>query len=151
MFFRFCWHLCFLPCSLASEILNSSDMDSSHQQQQAHMCSSTKLRLVADLCTFSPRHTTHTSHTSRDFEMDEDGLTPADTHWHDKKVGSEWEIVVILRQEPPCYVSYPNRGKLTWYIYFFAHVSITSFARIIRPFLMYLLTFCGSYDPYISE
>ena len=49
-----------------------------------------------------------------DFEIDEDGMMD----WQDKKVGGELEIVTIFRQEPPCSVSYPNRGKFTWYIYF---------------------------------
>ena len=32
----------------------------------------------------------------------------------------------------------------------FSRVSITSFARIIRYFLMYLLTFCSSYEPTVD-
>ena len=37
----------------------------------------------------------------------------ADTDRYDKKVGSEWEMVTILRHAPPCSISYHNRGKLT--------------------------------------
>ena len=54
----------FLPCSLVSEILNPSDLDSPYQQLHALMFSSPKLQLVAELCTFLLRHTTHTAHTS---------------------------------------------------------------------------------------
>jgi hypothetical protein len=63
-----------------------------------------------------------------------------------KNVGCEWKMATILRPVPPHYLSYRNRGKLQRYFYFFAHVSIASFA-VISNFLKYLLTFTATTAP----
>ena len=72
-------------------------------------------------------------------------MSGTDVNESDKNVGPEWKMETILRLVPLRYISYSNRGKLPRYFYFFAHVSIASFANIIRYFLKYLLTFSSSY------
>ena len=47
-----------------SEILNTSEIDSPHQQLHVHMFSSPKLRLVYELCYFCTTHHTHSTHTT---------------------------------------------------------------------------------------
>jgi len=57
-----------------------------------------------------------------------------DVNDSDKNVGREWETATFFRLVPLRYVSYSNRGKLSRYFYFVAHVSFASFANIIRYF-----------------
>jgi hypothetical protein len=47
-----------------------------------------------------------------------------DVNDSNKNVGRKWKTVTIFRLVPPRYVSYSNRGKLSRYFYFFAHVSM---------------------------
>jgi hypothetical protein len=58
----------------------------------------------------------------------------------DKNVGGESKTATNMGRVPSRYVSYCNKGKLIRYFYFFARVSIASFANnnIIRYVLKYL-------------
>ena len=62
----------------------------------------------------------------------------------DKNVDGESKTAMNMGRVPSCYVSNHNRGKLIRYFYFFARLSIASFANIIRNVLNFLLTFSGS-------
>jgi hypothetical protein len=57
----------------------------------------------------------------------------------DKNVGGESKTATNMGRVPSRYVSYCNKGKLKRYFYFFARVSIASFANnnIIRYVLKY--------------
>ena len=61
----------------------------------------------------------------------------------DKNVGGELKTATNKGRVPSRYLSYANRGKLIRYFYFFARVSIASFANIVRYVLKCLLTFPG--------